>query len=347
MEKSVLFALLAIIGTTTGFTINCTFITQSMVGVGQVYVCHSVILENPSNHTITGITGTHLSGKNNDDVTMLSITGSGLSSFLRGATNFFPNIKVVTIIHTIIETLEGDEFDEFGQNLQWLQIMYSNLTTIPSRLLRTNTNLSYLDFDANKIVRVGRDLFTPLDVTKLRTVDFNRNRCIARVANSQTAILALIDELKVSCPFDGEVEPTTTAKPTEATTMVATTTTEPTEVTTTVATTTVTTTPITTTTRYPTCFDGNVEDFVCKLRENIDEVQLDMAKTRDEQQLTNDEMRDDLQLVRNDLTSTKATVDELQEELAAKDQRLDEQEGRLKWLEDEVLRMTTNPCACK
>jgi hypothetical protein len=199
------------IAVTTPFTIDCYFNEDSYQGIiGKFYKCYVKITDNPSNHTITDVTGRHQTGKTNDDVTELKILGDDTLTFVpRGASKFFPNLIAVRIWETAIETVEGDEFAEFGAKLEWLQLMWSALTTIPSHFLAANTNLKYVDLAHNKIIRVGRDLFTPVDLTKLYSVDFKYNRCIARAETTVKGIRELIEELKEACAFDDEVRTTT------------------------------------------------------------------------------------------------------------------------------------------
>jgi hypothetical protein len=109
------------------------------------------------------------------------------------------------------------------------------LTTISSQLFDFTPNIAYVFFSWNKLESVGRDLFTAVNVTQLGNLHFYDSRCIDRIANNQTDIVALISELQVSCPYNDEVLRTTT----------------------------------TTTPSIPTCFDGKIEDFVCEINENI------------------------------------------------------------------------------
>jgi hypothetical protein len=348
----------------TAFTIDCVYGMVNYAVVGSSYRCVTTNVPASSNQTVTGVTGTHTSGRNNSHVNGIKIFGNHTLSFIpRGIKNFFPNINVLDMAYMAFETLHGDELDEIAPQLRIFFCYNGSLTSISSRFFESTQKLLSIGFSHNEIERVGRNLFTPVNVTQLTYLHFRDNPCVNRGADNSTTIVALINDLKVLCPYDETLTTTTTTTTTTATT---TTTTAPTTIT-------------TTTSSVPACFDGSIEDFVCDLDEKVGVVQSDLAYTRDELESKLDETNQKLEETASELASIKVTVGELQDELAAKDQkieniqneldqrserfedemkavkekldekdqRLNDQEGRLKWLEDELLRITTNPCACK
>jgi hypothetical protein len=149
------------------------------------------------------------------------------------------------------------------------------------------------------IERVGHDLFTPLSDKQLQIVDFRSNRCIARWGNNETSIRALIADLKVMCPFDDEDSWTTT--------------------------TTATTTE--STTEGLTCGDGDIQELVCKLKEEVVHVKMDMIDAIDELQQQLNQNNDELRVA-----MTK--IEELQDEMTAKDKRMKEIEATNERLAD-------------
>jgi hypothetical protein len=209
MNRSLWLAIFAILGTISGplaFTIDCNFRTNNnfYAVVTEAYECLTIITENSSDHTITGINGTHITGMSHNDVTAISIRGQWLLSFIPfGASQFFPNLKVLYITYIDIDTLHGHELDEFTELVNvWIDS--SNLTTISSRLFERTRNVVVVDFRQTLLERVGRHLFAPFDVNQLQYMWFNNNRCINREASDLTGIVALIDALHVLCPFDDE-----------------------------------------------------------------------------------------------------------------------------------------------
>jgi hypothetical protein len=303
----------------TGVTVNCNFVSGSYIGIGNVYMCSATNIPQSSNHTVTSVIGTHDSDMTDEDVQMVYIDGNyGLSFVPRGFTNFFPNLIGFYLYAMGFDTLNGDELEEFGEKLVWFGVFGSNLKTISSRLFDFTPNIAYVDFYYNKIQRVGHDLFTGVNVPQLGVLFFSSNICINRSAYNQADIVALINQLQVSCPYDDEVLGTT-----EMTTAATTTPT-----TTTTTTTTTTATPITTTPAIQDCFDSKIEDFVCEINDKVGVVQSDLTSTRD-----------DLQ----------SQLDQTNEKLAAKDQRIVELETNFEAIKDELqwMREELLTCACK
>jgi hypothetical protein len=198
---AIIFAVIAGFSTVvTGFTVNCLFGTESFTSIGSVYRCWVPNIAESTSHTVTNVTGTHSAGKTNEDVKAVYIIGNGLSFVPRGLTSFFPNLIGYYMHYTTFDALNGDELDQFGEKLVWFGVQNSNLTTISSRLFDSTPNIAHVFFGSNKIQRVGRDLFTAVNVAQLGYIYFYDNPCISKYANNQTDIVALINELQVSCP---------------------------------------------------------------------------------------------------------------------------------------------------
>jgi hypothetical protein len=244
-------------------TVGCNFKMDEFGSVGYIYTCRVTNTQFSSNHTITGISGTHQSSKGNFDIKAIWIDGGGTMAFFpRGFADFFPNVFAIYLHSMAFDTLHGDELDEFGQRLQRFYLHHSNLTTISSRLFAATPNLVQVDFFNNKLRRVGRDLFTPLNVVQFKELIFINNPCIDQRSYAASESRALIDKLKVSCPYDDEF--TTTNMPT-TTTMTS-------------------SNQLSTTAAVPACFDGEIDNFVCGLKGHFDDVQLELKNTKNELQ---------------------------------------------------------------
>jgi hypothetical protein len=303
MKNSLWLVLLVgfgIVFATSAFTIDCSFEEWDYEQIGSLYTCVTQNTQFPSNHTVTNTTGIHMNNHTDADVKAIWIQGMGsLSFFPRESTNFFPNIIAVLIGGTVIDTMHGDELSEFGQQLQWFFMYSSSVSTVSSRLFEAGPDLVVAGFVYCELERVGRNLFTSLNVTRLRELNFNNNPCISRYAFNETDITELIEELQVSCPFDDEEPVTTTTEPDE------------------------------TTIDGQTCFDDDIDDFVCELSENVTEVQSELINTRNELQLQLDQTNEKLENSIDELAEAKRTVSDL--------------ESRVQWLEDKILEITTKP----
>jgi hypothetical protein len=199
---------------------------------------------------------------------------------------------MLQITSGVFDTLHNDDLSDMP-NLEYFGLFNSNLKTISSGLFEATPNMTWIWFNWNQIERVGHDLFTPLDLGRLQTVQFADNRCIDQFAQGRPQIEALIENLRTLCPYDEEEVPSTT------------------------------------TTEAETCVEGSLDEFVCEMREEVDVVRLHQLSTAEEVE----RQRETIAGLDREQKLTGETVSELQSELA--------------WMREELLRLTTNPCACK
>ncbi|KAG5668291.1 hypothetical protein PVAND_016238 [Polypedilum vanderplanki] len=285
-----IFIVFKILVISNSFISDCIFQTGNSKPLGTVYQCFTTNILASSSIYVTSITGKHLDQKNNSDVASLSIEGNwSLPFFPRNYSNFFPNIKSIRIYHSAIETLYGDELNEFPQ-LVHLDIKYSYLKTISSRLFEKTPNMVDIWFGNSIIEKVGHDLFTPLDVTQLKALGFEEHQCINQgITNGSTiAIISLINELKEKCPYDDEFPSTTT------TTFLTT----------------------TTTVKNLFCTNENIEDFICDLKNSMTEVQEHLI-------IKDEEIGSTLNILRQSLTSANEWTIEKFTESSEKMQELE------------------------
>jgi hypothetical protein len=286
-NTAVIILIFAILGSTSPFTIDCTHgMSPSWQVIGSLYQCAATIATNPSHHTVTEVTGSHQHPMTNDDVRFIDIRGDSTLSFIpRGLLVFFPNAIAIRVWQTTVETLHGDELVEFGEQLQWLAIIYSNITTISSRFFEKLPSVAFMSFGYNQLRQVGGNLFTPLDLAVLQHVDFRFNACINDIAMVISQVPQLIRDVLASCPYDDEELLTTTSE-TEGTTS-----------------------------GNHTCFDGDVGDFVCELNEKVVEVQSDVVSTRDDLQGQLDETSGTVSDLQNELVQMRDEMDWMRDEL--------------------------------
>ncbi|KAG5669479.1 hypothetical protein PVAND_017366 [Polypedilum vanderplanki] len=278
--------------TSSSFTIECNYrVVDYIDTVRSVYECGVKNVPILSENIVTNITGNHLNNKTNIDVTSIRIEGNSTLSFVpRRFSNFFPHIRAYIINSATFDTLFGDEFDEFSE-LEFLQFSSSKLASISSRLFEKTPNVIFLSLSWNQILRVGSDLFTPLDVTKIKYFAFYGNRCISKMEQkgNTTAIIEIINEIRVKCPYVNEPVITTTLTiPTITTTNLLTTTEDTTNfptINTEQETTTSKTTTIsqeTTTGQNLTCSEKNVKELICEIKDNLKILYEEMQEIKNE-----------------------------------------------------------------
>lgn len=197
-------------------TFDCkTFGTFSRSdGFSSTYFCWEPIVSNINDgQTLTALTEQHHSQTENNKVKGLFIYNVlDLTFFPKGIENFLPNIDLIYIEKTGIQTLTGDEFKPF-KNLYWLRFHNNKaLERIPGNLLDSAPLIKVLSFLDNSIKHVDDSLFDGL--TQLTTLDFRYNYCVNEYANTSSQISSLIGKVKSNCKIVTTTPlPTTTEEP--------------------------------------------------------------------------------------------------------------------------------------
>jgi hypothetical protein len=306
--------------------LDCTFsYSPHFEVIGTVYECMTFPLIVGGGQNVASVTGSHQMGMTDSNVQMLFLTGNDALSFVpRGIREFFPNVIAIEMANTGLEVLDGNEFVDLPQ-LQWLTIRNSILKRISGDLFVPSPSLAFVDFKSNFINHIGENLFAPLNPSSMSFVGFTLNWCINQEANNPTQIATLIENLKRLCPYDDTatttLEETTTELEETTTTTEDMATTESIVVTTMAIKTTLTETEeptddITTTSESSLgCGIGSIDERVCRLEDRTEYLEEYVEK------LT--ESNENLQTTVNNL------------------------EDEMQWMRQELLRLTTNPCACK
>lgn len=123
----------------------------------------------------------------------------------RGFLSVFPNIIGLFFSNCEIDTLKGDELEEY-YNLEILMIQKSNIKRVPETLFDLTPKLKFVSFRSNQILHVGVGLFDNLDF--LEQLWFLGNNCTSKDAHNATQVLSLVEIIEAKCP-DLEPESTT------------------------------------------------------------------------------------------------------------------------------------------
>ncbi|KAG5666631.1 hypothetical protein PVAND_014647 [Polypedilum vanderplanki] len=163
------------------------------------------------------------------------------------------------------------------------------------------------------IERVGHNLFTPLNASQLQYIGFFNNRCISKSARNQTSeIMQLIEEVQTKCPFDDE-EPITT---------------------------TLSIILPESTTENLFYFKGEIENFVCELKDESSELKLESINTKNQLQDANlkiQNLENENESLKQEMIEKEINFDKFSEDL----------EKELQEIRNEILGITARPCTCK
>ena len=114
----------------------------------------------------------------------------------KGFLDFFPNFSEISFIGCAINSLNGDELEEYPKLESWV-LSNSNLSSVPGNFFTKTPNMRIVDFGGNKISKVGKGLLNGL--SELRKVFFRKNVCIDENAVTRKKIDSLIEKLEKNC----------------------------------------------------------------------------------------------------------------------------------------------------
>jgi len=184
----------------TSMTINCHY--QMMEHVNndpEVYTCIAQDVTVTNNDvTVTGATGTHMSGKSDGDVRMVFFANSPKMNYLpRDVIKPFPNARGLRVIDSGISFIDRSTFREMGQlsvmdlenntisvvpedtfydmpKLTYLSVAGNHISYLSPELLKGMKELIVFGAHRNQLESIGSSFFH--DNTKLRVMMFDFNR---------------------------------------------------------------------------------------------------------------------------------------------------------------------------
>lgn len=151
--------------------------------------------------TITSINGTHLPNETNSDVLDFFVQGEIgdkiVEVFPSGLSDFFPNLKYITIKSCELQKIETENLKNFT-SLVYLYLYNNKIRKLDRDLFKFNKNLNHLTFENNTIEYID---FSEFDALKeLKTLNLYRNTCIREAAmGNRRKVLSLIKKVKMDC----------------------------------------------------------------------------------------------------------------------------------------------------
>lgn len=158
--------LLFVISTTHGAIFERKFINA--ISNGQLrYNCIVAAIEFDGSLDVTGIRGSHLDGKNNQDVQGFAVAGyrnysiREFKTIPKNITNFFPNVDAIDWISGNLTKITSENLKPFS-NLLWLYVSNNNIEQLDSDLFQHAPKMRLVVFYGNKIQHVGLDFIDRL-----------------------------------------------------------------------------------------------------------------------------------------------------------------------------------------
>ncbi|KAG4071478.1 hypothetical protein HA402_011632 [Bradysia odoriphaga] len=151
--------------------------------------------------TISSINGEEASFYSDKSITVLEIFSRDFHYLPKGLEKFFPNIKLLSIINTELESVKSDDLKPFV-HLTMVNLNGNKITTLDSNVFEFNPEITILKIVFNdKLKHIGADILTPLK--KLQDADFSRNGCVDNfVSNNglpKPNFSPLVNDFKANC----------------------------------------------------------------------------------------------------------------------------------------------------
>jgi Leucine-rich repeat (LRR) protein len=182
--------------------IQCNYQNNSWNVVGSVYLCElqtALNIKSKESVVINSAIGSHLSGKNNDDVTCFISSEASyvVEYFPRNLENIFKNLKMIAIEHGRLKEIKQSDLRPFPK-LVTVWLSNNDIEFLEDGLFAYNPELVSVNFHYNKIIHIGTQVFENLN--KLRWLWLNENKCINLDAyNNQKAVREIIRQTKSKC----------------------------------------------------------------------------------------------------------------------------------------------------
>lgn len=159
----IFFLAFLLIAPAHSFNIKCHFAMGDYDQLGTPYVCHVESVDwhgHSGQFKVTSTSGTHLSGKSNSHVQLISFGDQhNIFTVPKNLKAFFPNFVGFFFYYCDnLKRLTGNEFEEYPK-LNWLAIFFSNINHIPGNLFSKNPDMKFIRFAFTDIVNIGPKLF--------------------------------------------------------------------------------------------------------------------------------------------------------------------------------------------
>lgn len=197
MIRLLLFTyLFSIILNTPGaaITFQCTFATGGFGAIGGVYYCSASSLKTTSHsEVLTGSSGAHLGGYDNNGVRGLNIVGQICNFLPLNITATFSNLEAIQVHNSGLQQITKNDLSSFPK-LRGLWLRENSLAVLEKDLFMYNTNLEYIELSDNKIMHIDAVLLSALPKVNVFNLAFNY--CINVNAENTQQVMQLSSYFK-------------------------------------------------------------------------------------------------------------------------------------------------------
>lgn len=195
MKLVLVFTLL--ISAATSNILQCTYSVRDVWLTKQVYTCSGTFTLLSDNPTLTEVSGTHVSTRNNNDVKAIYIENQEVRFFPRDIEKYFPNVEVISIINGGIGVISRSAFGAYAALTQ-LQLDNNNIRLLGDDLFAANSRLKSISFSNNPISHVAYNVFDSL--SSLSALDMRNTACFNEAQTSRLQVVFMLVRLATTCP---------------------------------------------------------------------------------------------------------------------------------------------------
>ncbi|XP_070495119.1 uncharacterized protein [Chironomus tepperi] len=183
--------------------VECEFNMCDFWNMKNKYRCavkNILNIDSFENAQINEISGTHMSGKSNDDEIYFNASNKSVNYFPRGLEKFFTNMRGIAIWYDSLKEIHQSDLKPYSK-LEYLNIYDTKIEIIEDGIFNYNPNLEVIVLGKSNIFHVGLTVFDHL--TKLTSLYMLDTKCIN--LNSQkdrTGVLNIINTVKSKCMSD-------------------------------------------------------------------------------------------------------------------------------------------------
>ncbi|KAG5667850.1 hypothetical protein PVAND_015819 [Polypedilum vanderplanki] len=187
---------------TRSINLNCHFRVSAWWPGPTYYECEDTqsSIQTEEEAIVTGVHGSHMSGKNNDDVKSFYSYRKIMLFFPKGLENYFKNLEIIGIVNEKLPKIEQNDLKPFYK-LRVLYLDGNQIETLEPDLFKYNLNIEAINLSNNKIKYVDVSVFKHL--VSLKTLWFENNHCHSgKISDSATDVIKVIDDIRERCFVD-------------------------------------------------------------------------------------------------------------------------------------------------
>ncbi|XP_070507833.1 uncharacterized protein MCAP_0864-like [Chironomus tepperi] len=178
--------------------IQCEFRNDDFDAFINQYTCvvQVNLMITAKNTAINLVRGSHNSGKNNNDITGLSIRDKRMQYMPANLADKFKNLIAMRIRNGKLKEVSQSDFKSFPK-LRYLNLDANDLEVLDDDLFEFNPLLEVIWFEGNKIKAIGQSTFANLK--NLRDLDMNGNICYSKRMSSKYDMSTNMAVMKQKC----------------------------------------------------------------------------------------------------------------------------------------------------